>query len=344
MKRPAVFFDRDNTLIVSDGYLGDPDRVVLIDGAADAVARARQLGFAAVVVSNQSGVARGLFEEDAVHSVNAKLDELLAAQNPQAVIDRHEFCPYHPEGTVERYRQESNLRKPKAGMILQAAEALALDLSRSWLVGDAPRDVEAGRAAGCRTILFTPAGVAASPAAGQSSDIEPDHTVARLADAIDYIASHLATSENEDDAANAADHAEAARDDSMSIAHHAHVPPRVESAARVDDPATTAPLPPPAHDGPAPPPPRASVERERDHRLHVLAEQILDELRRQKEQPVQDFSVSKMLAGITQVMTLAILFLAYLNRADPVALNNTMIFALILQTMTIALLIMHRGR
>jgi D-glycero-D-manno-heptose 1,7-bisphosphate phosphatase len=65
MKRPAVFFDRDNTLIVSDGYIGDPDRVVLVDGAAEAVARVREMGFAAVVFSNQSGVARGMFGEDA---------------------------------------------------------------------------------------------------------------------------------------------------------------------------------------------------------------------------------------------------------------------------------------
>lgn len=352
MKRPAVFFDRDNTLIVSDGYLGDPDKVVLMEGAADAIARARELGFAAVVVSNQSGVARGLFEEDAVHAVNAKLDELLAAANPHAVIDRHEFCPYHPEGTIDRYRQDSDLRKPKAGMILQAAEAMALDLSRSWLIGDAPRDVEAGEAAGCRTILFTPSDVAPSPAAGNSSGVEPDHTATSLKDAIDYIAAHPATRGTEDDAGSPAEHAEAARDEAMSIPHHAHVPPRVESAARADDPATTAPLPtlPEAHLEPTPPPAaaappvRISVDRDRDNRLHVLGEQILDELRRQKEQPVQDFSVSKMLAGITQVMTLAVLFLAYLNRIDPVALNNTMIFALILQTMTIALLIMHRGR
>jgi D-glycero-D-manno-heptose 1,7-bisphosphate phosphatase len=175
MKRPAVFFDRDNTLIVSDGYLGDPDKVVLMDGAADAIARARQLGFATVIVSNQSGVARGMFEEDAVHAVNERLDEMLRDQNEHAIIDRHEFCPYHPEATVERYRQDSDLRKPKAGMILRAADALALDLERSWLVGDAPRDIEAGKAAGCRTILFTPPGVAVGPPARESSGVNPDH-------------------------------------------------------------------------------------------------------------------------------------------------------------------------
>src|SRR6185437_5895296 len=152
MKRPAVFFDRDNTLIVNDGYLGDPSKVMLVEGAAECIARVRSLGYAVVVLSNQSGVARGMFTEDDVHRVNARLDELLADHNPQAVIDRHEFCPFHPEGTVAEYKHESDLRKPRPGMIHQAAEKLALDLSRSWVVGDAPRDIEAGKAAGCKTI------------------------------------------------------------------------------------------------------------------------------------------------------------------------------------------------
>src|SRR5262245_57305188 len=153
MKRPAIFFDRDNTLIVSDGYLGDPNKVELVDGAADAVARARKLGFAVVVFSNQSGVARGMFSEDDVRAVNARMDQLLGVQNAGAVVDRHEFCPDHPEATIEKYRRESDRRKPGAGMIHSAAQAMALDLSRSWVIGDAPRDIEAGKAANCRTIL-----------------------------------------------------------------------------------------------------------------------------------------------------------------------------------------------
>src|SRR5947199_5849046 len=175
MKRPAVFFDRDNTLLVSDGYVGDPAQVKLMPGAADAVARARKLGFATVVVSNQSGVARGMFDEAAVCAVNAKIDELLRQSNPTAIIDRHEFCPYHPEGTVEEYRSESERRKPKPGMILEAARALALDLSRSWVIGDAPRDIEAGHAAGCATILLKHSpDFAQSPAASEPSSVEPD--------------------------------------------------------------------------------------------------------------------------------------------------------------------------
>ena len=349
MKRPAVFFDRDNTLIVSDGYLGDPEKVVLIEGAADAVARARRLGFATVVVSYQSGVARGMFGEDAVHAVNDRLDRMLADQNSHAVIDRHEFCPYHPEAAVERYRQDSDLRKPKSGMIHAAAEALALDLSRSWLIGDAPRDIEAGKAAGCRTILFTPPGVTASPAASAESGVRPDHSVTSLKDAIDYIAAHPATeSRDADEGPGAGDSADArSSSSSMSIPQHGSVPPRVESAARSNDPVATAPMPTPAphpHVTTAHSAGNAPPRADRDARLLTLGEQILDELRRSKEQPIQDFSVSKMLAGISQVMTLAILFLAYLNRAEPMSLLNTLILALTFQTMTIALLIMTRQR
>jgi D-glycero-D-manno-heptose 1,7-bisphosphate phosphatase len=112
MKRPAVFFDRDNTLIACDEYLGDPAKVELVDGAAAAVAKARQLGYATVVISNQSGVARGYFSEQAVHAVNERLDEMLRDANGKAIIDRHEFCPFHPEASIEKYRSESPLRKP----------------------------------------------------------------------------------------------------------------------------------------------------------------------------------------------------------------------------------------
>src|SRR5438045_8910294 len=130
MKRPAVFFGRDTTLLLGNEYLGDPSGVVLMDGAANGIARARALGFATVVVSNQSGVARGMFDEDAVRAVNARMDQLLRAANPNAIIDRHEFCPFHPEGTVAEYCRDSDLRKPKPGMLPAAAEAMELEFSQ----------------------------------------------------------------------------------------------------------------------------------------------------------------------------------------------------------------------
>jgi D-glycero-D-manno-heptose 1,7-bisphosphate phosphatase len=188
MPNRAIFFDRDNTLIVSDGYLGDANLVKLVEGAAAAVARARELGFFVVTISNQSGVARGLFGEEAVIAVNSRMDELLRHENAKAVIDRHEFCPFHPQAVVAKYRQDSNLRKPKPGMLLSAAKALRIDLAASWVIGDAPRDMEAGQEVGCRTILFVEPTLPKSPATEGATGVEPDAVVASLAEAMDFIA------------------------------------------------------------------------------------------------------------------------------------------------------------
>jgi D-glycero-D-manno-heptose 1,7-bisphosphate phosphatase len=185
--RPAVFFDRDNTLIINDGYLGEPNQVVLMPGAADAVAGARLLGFAVVTISNQSGVARGMFDEAAVQAVDRRMDELLLQDNPRAIIDLHLYCPFHPDAVVEKYRQESDLRKPSPGMILLAAKQLGLDLPNSWVIGDAIRDVQAGIRAGCGTILFRQPDVNQSPAANAEKKVSANHIVTRLKDAIAVI-------------------------------------------------------------------------------------------------------------------------------------------------------------
>ncbi len=188
MKRPAVFLDRDNTLIASDCYLGDPAKVVLIKGAADLIAEVRTLGYAVVVVSNQSGIARGMFTESDTDAVNARLDELLRTANREAIVDAHYYCPHHPQAPIERYRKDCSCRKPKPGMLLDAARYLKLDLSRSWMVGDAPRDIDAGAAAGCRTILFVDAGLPASVAAAEKGTAVPDCVVSSLVQAAHRIA------------------------------------------------------------------------------------------------------------------------------------------------------------
>src|SRR5438046_2065461 len=187
LKRPAIFFDRDNTLIVSDGYLSDPNKVVLVEGAAEAVAKARQVVFVVVVFRNQSGLARGMFPEEAVWAVNTRLNELLKAAKSTATIALHEYCPYHPDATVEKYRLDSPLRKPKPGMILAATDKLKLDLGRSWVIGDAPRDIEAGRAAECRTILYKNPALPPSPAALEESKVQPDFVASSLAEAMEII-------------------------------------------------------------------------------------------------------------------------------------------------------------
>lgn len=301
MKRPAIFFDRDNTLIVNDGYLGEPSGVKLVPGAADAIARARSMGYLVVTVSNQSGVARGMFTEDDVRRVNERIDALLLAANRAAVIDRHEFCPYHPDATVEAYRQDSDLRKPKPGMIHRAAEKLAIDLDRSWLIGDAPRDIEAGHAAGLRTILFNDPALPASPAIEAESPIRPEVAVSTMKQAMDYIESH----------------------------RHQQNPADNNDSTNLDSPPATA----------AQPDTLASLRR-----IEQQLTQIAQELKRAHEREHTDFSVAKLLAGIAQVLTLAALFFAYLNRGDAPAAANILLVALIFQAMTIALLIMSHQK
>lgn len=153
---PAVFVDRDNTLIHNEGDLGDPDQVRLIQGAASAIASLCGLGYRVVVVTNQGGVARGKYREADVEAVHQRIGELITQAANGAHIERFYYCPFHPQGTVKRYAQEHPNRKPAPGMLQQAARDLDLDLSQSWMIGDQMRDIHAGIAAGTRTILVRP--------------------------------------------------------------------------------------------------------------------------------------------------------------------------------------------
>lgn len=152
----GVFLDRDDTIIANDGDLGDPNGVVLIPGAAWGIRALREAGYCLVVVSNQGGVARGLYTPDDVERTNRRIAELLARDaqwtGGDPLVSGWYYCPYHPSATIEMYRKEHPWRKPSPGMLFEAAKDLQLDLESSWMVGDQERDVAAGIAAGCRTI------------------------------------------------------------------------------------------------------------------------------------------------------------------------------------------------
>ena len=152
--RRAVFLDRDGTIIEDSGFVRTPAQVRLLPNAADAIHQLRSLGFRIVVVSNQSGVARGLLTEADLRAVHERMVALLSQNG--ASIDNAYYCPYldGPDATVLAYRQDSPLRKPKPGMLLKAADDMKLNLRDSWMIGDAPRDIEAGQRAGCRTVLL----------------------------------------------------------------------------------------------------------------------------------------------------------------------------------------------
>jgi len=150
--RPALFLDRDGVLIEEVEYLAHPKQVELIPGAAESVRTANLAGWRVVIVSNQSGVARGLFPETILADIHCRITQQLHEQ-ADAVVDRFYYCPHHLTAGRGHYRIDCDCRKPKPGMLLLAAEELAIDLSRSWMIGDRHTDLQAGRAAGCRTIL-----------------------------------------------------------------------------------------------------------------------------------------------------------------------------------------------
>ncbi|MEO0475244.1 MAG: HAD-IIIA family hydrolase [Planctomycetota bacterium] len=154
--QPAVFLDLDNTIISVVEAVTDPDAVSLIQGAAPAIASLRGLGYKVVVVANHEGVARGKLTEDDVQAIHARVSELVKQTANGAVIDAFYYCPFHPKGNLKQYKKDHPTRKPKPGMLQQAAEDMRLDLATSWMIGDELADVQAGHAAGARTILLRP--------------------------------------------------------------------------------------------------------------------------------------------------------------------------------------------
>ena len=150
--RRAAFIDKDGTLIDDVPFNVDPDRIRLSPGAGRALRNLRMAGLLLVVVSNQSGIARGLFAESDMATVRSAIDVLLAPHG--AELDDFRYCPHWPHGRVSRLAYTCDCRKPLPGMLLRASDRLALDLGASWMIGDILDDIEAGRRAGCRTILI----------------------------------------------------------------------------------------------------------------------------------------------------------------------------------------------
>ena len=134
MSHPAIFLDRDDTLIEDPGYINNPGQVHLLPHAAETLIELRRLGYRLVVVTNQSAVARGIVTEEGLAEIHDRLIELLHREG--AGVDAIYYCPYHPNGIVPEYRRDSDLRKPNPGMLLLAADEMDLDLERSWMLGN----------------------------------------------------------------------------------------------------------------------------------------------------------------------------------------------------------------
>lgn len=150
-KNTAVFMDRDGTINEEVGYLSRLEELKLIPRAAEAIRMINEEGMKTIVVTNQSGVARGFFDEDFVRTIHHVLNEMLRREG--ASIDEFYFCPHHPTAGKEPYRRACTCRKPEPGMLLQAAEELNIDLEHSYVVGDMLKDLDVAHRVGAKGIL-----------------------------------------------------------------------------------------------------------------------------------------------------------------------------------------------
>ena len=185
MSRPAVFLDRDGTINEEVGYIHELEKLNLIPGAALAIRGLNALGVPVILVTNQSGPARGYYPESWIHDLHERLVQLLAAEG--ARLDGLYYCPHLPDGSVAEFSFACDCRKPEPGMLRQAAAEHDLDLSRSFMIGDKATDVEVGERAGTRTILLT-SGYGERVLAGTyQHQVSPDHVCATLQEAWEAI-------------------------------------------------------------------------------------------------------------------------------------------------------------
>lgn len=184
--RSAVFLDRDGTLNEQMGYINHLCRFHLLPGVAQAIRSLNEAGLPVVVVTNQSGLARGYFPESLLDEVHIEMHRLLALEG--ARLDGLYVCPHHPEAKEDRFRLDCNCRKPQPGLLERAARDLGLDLRRSYMVGDRWSDLRCGAAVGATTVLvLTGYGRGDAAWVGPGQAVQPDHVAEDLAGAARWI-------------------------------------------------------------------------------------------------------------------------------------------------------------
>lgn len=309
MTNKAIFLDRDDTIIEDAGYISDPEQVKLIKGVPKALAQLREIGFKLVVVTNQSGVARGIFAEKALGEIHNRLRQLLSKEYVQ--LDNIYYCPYHPEGIVPKYRKESDLRKPSPGMLLVAAEEMDIDLDNSWMIGNSSRDIEAGLQAGCKTILLDNSTERITFKRGEA---KPDFRAVNMKEAVNIIKQEMRSSVEQ-------------RQPEIT-----ETKPIVEAAEYPQHPET----------GTAKP----KVSEKRTE--HLLGG-ILDQLKSMHRQDMfEEFSILRMTAGLIQFVVFFCLVMGVIFLTRPQRDNDlifiTLGFAVVLQVMALTFYMINSRR
>ena len=184
MPRRAIFLDRDGTLVEEAGYLDRLERLVFFPYSVDAVRLLNRAGFAVVIVTNQAGIARGIFKEAFVAEAHRHITARLLAGG--ARIDAFYYCPHHPEAVIDAYRQSCDCRKPQPGLLTRAAADLDLALDQSFVIGDRWHDLEAGQRVGARGVLVR-TGYGRTEEAAPHPRVAPSAIVDNVMEAVSWI-------------------------------------------------------------------------------------------------------------------------------------------------------------
>ena len=368
MSDRAIFLDRDETLIKDPGYISSPDQVELLDGVPDALIKLRDLGYKLVVVSNQSAVARGIVTERVLGQIHDRLKQLLAEKN--AHLDRIYYCPYHPDGVVPKYRKESNNRKPNPGMLLTAAKDMDIDLEQSWCIGNSIRDVEAGKRAGCKTILIDTLSHQKQPEFRISqSDVRPDYRGVNLREAVNIIKKHLRSpaktqTQNQTNpmvAEEPSEHVPETPDDEpesvseteefvlkavISSPDEKEIAPEVTEPEQITAEKNSDAKVHKPHGGQTKLETSPTENDITNNRIEQLLIDILSQLRNmQRAEMFSEFSVMRLIAGIVQILVLFCLLITIWFLMSPESRSNSVFialgFAIVFQLMSLTFYIMH---
>lgn len=366
MPEKAIFLDRDNTLIEDPGYINSPEQVKLLDGTAEALNEFKVLGYKLVVVTNQSAVARGIVTEKVLAEIHDRLNVLLAEKN--AFLDEIYYCPFHPDGSVARYRKDSDLRKPKPGMLLLAAEEMDIDLKQSWCIGNSISDIEAGSRAGCKTIMVdSPAHHRDAASSMLRIGVKPDYRAINIKEAVNIIKKYLrspvesrpavppAAASRTEPVQQTVEKAPEAVEPKPAVAVAEPEPEPVETVAEVSREVPVVEKPPVRDKERRPEPvqeqPRTETPEPLGRELvgETTEDLLIGILRQlqsmQRTEMFAEFSVMRLMAGVVQVIVLFCLLVTIWLLMSPSRQDNFVFislgFAIVFQLMTLTFYTMH---